>query len=235
MEVFYYSKPEYWRNDPFDRKDRERIAISPGRSLGLVNPEAVGLKGILAVPVQAVDNWLNNPKFPAARSWLENNVGNMAIGVDTTELWDLSVVDWAHMAGYLRPVSSTPRTYRHENRSDAEGALARTARHPTLIDDLPGQFTLPLVVIWEELSYNQLQPTASQPFLENQLLRMEARGCSKDETLAGWKDVPALAKWLTAKGYPVSQKITPEVPVTLVHPRLQLIRGGLGGIAVPAR
>lgn len=202
MKIFHYANIDDWE----EMKHRyetmgESVCLRASRRVGKEFAEAWNTGAVFGLLSPTPENWTGNEAFTLTWDALTHDLGGrllLEIDVDPEKDRDVFVVDRGYMEGFLHKDvenANIPKKYDFQNRHDAEKAYIESkVSLKEFIEEEPSHaFSLPEVMITDDIPMNRLSVSSEQPLLEREL---KCKDCEyKRNFVKRLREIPELDAW----------------------------------------
>lgn len=198
MKVYHYSRLSDWQGiEEGSYKSDHVPGLAPTMPLVALHPEGSTQFVSFGLLDPLPPEWISNPIYPHIWEKFRANVGLLLLELEADSK-DLFVVDWGHREGVLTlNPDKVPLRYRHSSEKEAEDAYI-ASKIP--IDEFLRNrdklaYTLPEVIIFSHIPFDDIKVPEKQPMLED-YLRRYGEGRLRRRILQNVSDIPPLEPWL---------------------------------------
>ncbi|MDD5731881.1 MAG: hypothetical protein PHU42_03255 [Patescibacteria group bacterium] len=198
MKVFHYTSLDNWRNiKRGSYKSDDKPGLGAIHNMGRGYDEAWETKAVFALLEPLPDNWIDNEQFKLTWNYLNSSLGRLLLEIDINPKEDKAfVVDRGHLEGFLyENKEDIPEQYLHHSREEAERAYveSKIPIEEYLKKAEVFKYSLPEVVILDNVPLEKIKISEQQPLLEEEL--KSRRGEYLRELLRDMENIPELSRW----------------------------------------
>lgn len=202
MKIYHYTSLSDWEEiKQGSYVSNHKPGLGANRRVGRVNNEAWNTTAVFALLEAIPKNWTHNKEFPDIWARLKRDIGKVLLEINIDEKdQSVFVIDRSELQKYL-DIDNTNQSEEEKkmNRDTAEGKYigSRISLFDYLKKENNHSYTLPEVIITEDIPIEKVSISKEQPLLEE--LLSEIKGEYRNRIVKQIKDIPELKDWYEKK------------------------------------